>query len=127
MAAITKKGKSFYVVYVVDGKQKWEPFKKEAEANARKLEIEYKQNTGIFVPPNPMTMEEFLAEYVEVYGVTKWSHSTFNSNTGLIRNYINPLIGQWKLKDITIKKMDSFFTKLKTQPAVHRKAETILG
>jgi integrase len=58
---------------------------------------------------------------VEVYGVTKWSHSTYNSNTSLIRNYINPLIGQWKLKDITTKKMDSFFNKLKTQPAVQQK------
>jgi len=127
MAAITKKGKSFYVVYVVDGKQKWEPYKTAAEADARKLEIEYKQNTGTFVPPNPMMLEEFLAEYVGVYGITKWSHSTYNSNTGLIRNYINPLIGQLKLKEITTKKMDSFFTKLKSQPAVQQKGRSEPG
>jgi len=120
MAAVIKRGKRFAVVYMVDGKQKWEPFKTEAEANERKLEIEYKQNTGTFVPPNPMLLEEFLEEYVEVYGITKWGHSTYNSNTGLIRNYINPNIGQWKLKDITTKKMDSFFTKLKTLPAVQQ-------
>jgi integrase len=121
MASIIRRGKGISVVYAVDGKQKWESFKTMAQAEARKLEIEYKQNTGTFVPPNPMTMVEFLAEYVEVYGITKWSHSTFNSNSSLIRNYINPMIGEWKLKDITTKKMDSFFNKLKTQPAVQQR------
>ena len=127
MATIIPRGKKFSVVYMVGGKQKWESFKTEADAEARKLEIEYKQNAGTFVPPNPMTMEEFLAEYVEVYGVTKWSHSTYNSDTSLIRNYINPLIGQWKLKDITTKKMDSYFTKLKTQPAVQQQGRSDPG
>jgi integrase len=121
MATIIRRGKRFSVVYSVDGKQKWESFKTEAEANARRMEIEYKQNTGTFIPPNPMTLEEFLNEYVEVYGITKWSHSTYNSNMGLIRNYIVPIIGQWKLKDITTKKMDSYFTKLKSQSAVQQK------
>jgi integrase len=121
MATIIRRGKRFSVVYSVDGKQKWESFKTEPEATRRKLEIEYKQNTGTFVLPNPMTLEEFLSEYVEVYGTTKWGHSTYTSNLSIIRNYIVPIIGQWKLKDITTKKMDSFFTKLKTQPAVQQK------
>ncbi|MCL2343195.1 MAG: site-specific integrase [Firmicutes bacterium] len=118
MATVIRRGKRFSVVYIVNGKQKWESFKTQAEADTRRLEIEYKQSTGTFVPPNSIIMEDFLDEYVEIYGVTKWSHSTYSSNTGLIRNYIVPLIGQWKLKDVTTKKMDSFFTKLKSQPAV---------
>jgi integrase len=112
---------------MVDGKQKWESFKTATEADARKLEIEYKQNTGTFVPPNPMTVEEFLVEYVDIYGITKWSHSSYNSNTGLIRNYINPIIGQWKLKDLTTKKLDSYFTKLKSQPAAAQNGRKDLG
>ncbi|MDR1193787.1 MAG: site-specific integrase, partial [Peptococcaceae bacterium] len=87
----------------------------------------YKQDVGVFVPPNPMTLEEFLTEYVEVYGTTKWGHSTYTSNLSLIRNYIVPIIGQWKLKDITTKKMDSFFTKLKSQPAVQQKGRGTPG
>ena len=121
MATIIRRGKRFSVVYKVDGKQKWESFKTEAEAEARRLEIEYKQNMGTFVIPNPMTLEEFLNEYVEVYGTTKWSHSTYTSNCSLIRNYIIPIIGLWKLKEITTRKMDSFFTMLKTQPAIQQK------
>ena len=121
MASIAKRGNSFSVVYKVDGKQKWETFKTEEEANARKLEIEYEQMKGTFVPPSSMLVEDFLTRYVEVYGTTKWSHSSYNSNISLIRNYIVPNIGDWKLKDINAKKMDSFFTSLKTQKAVQQK------
>jgi len=127
MATIIPRGKGYSVVYKINGKQKWEAFKTEAEADARRLEIDYKQNIGTFVPPNPMTMEEFLIEFVDVYGVTKWSHSTYTNNTSLIRNYINPQIGQWKLKDITTKKMDSFFTRLKAQPAIQQKGRSNPG
>ena len=68
-----------------------------------------------------MQVEDFLNRYVEVYGTTKWSHSSYNNNLSLIRNYINPNIGAWKLKDINAKKMDAFFTSLKTQKAVQQK------
>jgi integrase len=123
MAAIIPRGKnndSFAVVYMFDGKQKWETFPTKAAADARKLEIEYQQSKKIFVPPNFKLVKDFLAEYVEVYGTAHWKHSAFNTNTGLIRNYINPNIGNWKMKDIDIKKMDRFFTDLKKQEAVRR-------
>jgi len=120
MASITKRGNSFAIVYMVDGKQKWESFKTEDEANARKLEIEYETMKGIFVAPSSTLVEDFLVQYVEVYGRTKWGHSSYNGNLSLIRNYINPNIGNWKLKDITTKKMDAFFTKLKTLKAVQQ-------
>ena len=120
MASVYKRGKSFSVVYKVDGKQTWESYKTEAEANKRKIVIDYEQMNGTFTPPSGVMVEEFLTEYVEIYGTTKWGHSTFNNNTAYIKNYINPNIGQWKMKDITIKKMDSFFNSLKTQPAVQR-------
>lgn len=120
MASIIKRKNSFAVVYKVEGKQIWETFKTEVEAEARKLEVEYTQSKGTFVAPNPMLLEDFLTEYIEVYGKTKWSHSSYNNNVSLIKNYINPNIGDWRLKDISTKKMDAFFTRLKTQEAVQR-------
>ena len=122
MASIVRRGKCFAVVYYINGKQKWESFKKESDAHARIQEIEENKASASFIPLTPVTIQEFMAEYVESYGSVKWSHSTYSCNTSLIRNYINPLIGQWKMKDITTKKMDSFFSKLKTLPAVHQKA-----
>jgi len=121
MASKVRRGKSFCVVYLVSGKQKWETYKTESEADARISEIAEKKALGNFVPPSPRTASEFLVEYVDVYGTVKWRHSTYSSNTSLIRNYIDPLIGRWKLGDITTKKMDSYFTKLKSQPAVQHK------
>ena len=127
MASIITRNKTFSVVYTVDGKQKWETFKTKPEADSRKLEIEYQQMKGTFVSPNPMLLMDFLAEYVEVYGTTKWSHSSYSSNVSLINNYVNPNIGQWKMKDITTKKMDSFFARLKTQKAVRQKGKADPG
>ena len=121
MASKVRRGNSFIVVHLVNGKQKWESYKTEAEADARILEIAEKKASGNFVTPNPRTVSEFLIEYVNIYGTVKWSHSTYSCNTSLIRNYINPLIGQWKLVDITTKRMDSYFAKLKTHPAFQQK------
>lgn len=115
MASIIQRGNAFSIVYRVAGKQRWESFKAESEAESRKLEIEYQQDKGTFVPPNPMLLEDFLAEYVDVYGLTKWGHSTFSNNVALIKNYVNPSIGKWMMKDITTKKMDAYFTALKSR------------
>ena len=104
MASKARRGNSFIVVHLVNGKQKWETYKTEAEADTRILEIAEKKALGNFVAPNPTTVSEFLTEYVGMYGTVKWSHSTYSSNTGLIRNYIDPLIGRWRLSDITTKK-----------------------
>jgi integrase len=118
MATIVKRGKTYAVVYKIDGKQRWESFKDEKSASERKTEIEYTQMKGTFVAPSELIVEKFLEQYVDIYGITKWSHSTYYNNLLLIRNYILPYIGNWKLKEITAKKMDRYFTKLKTSPSV---------
>ena len=118
MASIRKRNNSYAVVYTVNGKQKWESYKTNEEAQKRKAEIEFKQSNGTFIPPVPMTIEEFLTEYVEHYGKTKWTFSTYTHNSGLIKNYILPYIGNMKLKDCTTRNMDLFFNNLKKQEAV---------
>jgi len=127
MASVQPRGKSYSVVYLHEGKQIWESFKTEDAANKRKLEIDYEQLKGTFVPPSPTTVEAFLEEYVDVYGTTNWGHSSYNSNVSLINNYINPIIGQWKLRDITAKKMDKYFTQLQSTPAVQQSGRSDPG
>ena len=116
-----KKNNSFSVIYTVNKKQIWETYKTYEEAQGRKIEIEYKQSNGTFVPPNSRTVKEFLEEYVDHYGKTKWSFSTHSHNSALINNYIIPNIGKMKLKDCTTHNMDLFFADLKTENAVHQK------
>lgn len=89
MAAIVQKNKRFCVVYsYIDDsgkrKQKWESFKSMPEAKRRQKEVEYKEQIGTFIVPKCKTLDELLKEYVDLYGKTKWSMSTYNSNTSLM-------------------------------------------
>lgn len=65
MASITKRGKSYCVVYTYvnefgETKQKWESFKTSKEAKRRKQTVEFEQMAGAFVAPREQTMEEFM-------------------------------------------------------------------
>ena len=64
--------------------------------------------------PEAKTVSELLEEYVSVYGVNTWAMSTYEAKKSLIYNYINPMIGDMQLKEITPRTMDASITyKLK--------------
>ena len=122
MASIVKRRGRFCVVYLYtdahgNRKQKWETYKTQAEAKARQKEIEYKTQIGTFVIPQCNTMNDLLREYVALYGKNTWAISTYSSNVGLIKNYIEPFIGNMKLKDITPRVLEKYYARLlKTKP-----------
>ena len=146
MASITKRKSKFAVVYwYVDEneirKQKWETCETKKEAKARKAFIEfYQQTNGLTIVPlseqyakeredaknelsNPdsdITLEEFLEIFVNIYGVSKWSANTFSSKKSSIKNYINPIIGHWKLSEITTKSLSKYYNDLLSVPEVPR-------
>ena len=56
MASIVKRKKKYSVVYTYtdengNKRQKWETFETNAEAKKRKLQVEYEQESGTFIPP----------------------------------------------------------------------------
>ncbi len=146
MASITKRKSKFAVVYwYVDDtdarKQKWETCDTKKEAKARKAFIEfYQQTNGLVIVPlseqyalerenaqkeleNPnseVTLREFLEIFVSIYGVSKWSANTFSSKQSSINNYINPIIGDWKLSEITTKNLSKYYNDLLSVPEVPR-------
>ncbi len=125
MASISKRKGAWNVIYFVTDengkkKQKWETFHSEAEAKRRKTEIEYQQNIGKLQIPNCTTLDELLKEYVGLYGKTKWSLSAYSSNTGLIKNYISPIIGEMKLREISSRVLEKYYQLLLKTPAVKR-------
>lgn len=146
MASITKRKSKFAVVYwYVDEndtrKQKWETCETKKEAKARKAFIEfYQQTNGLVIVPlseqyaqehenakneldNPnsdITLREFLEIFVNIYGVSKWSANTFSSKKSSIHNYINPIIGDWKLSEITTKRLSKYYNDLLNVPEVPR-------
>ena len=127
MASIVKRDDNKYSVvyrYVDENgktKQKWESPTDYKTAKARKAEIEHQQVNNTFIVPKDETLEEFLKEYVSTYGVKKWGLSVYDSNTALIRNYINPIIGNIKIQQINSRILDKYIQTLKTTPAVSTK------
>ena len=123
MATIIERNGKFCVIYSytdVTGKrkQKWETFIDKASATRRKKEIEYKNKTGHLVVPHCKILSELLSEYVSLYGKDKWSLSTYERNTALIKNYINPLIGKTRLTNINTRFLENYYQSLLKTPAV---------
>lgn len=129
MASIVKRKSKFSVVYsYVDEngvkRQKWETFATNAEAKRRKVEVEFQQNSGTFIAPSAKTIRELLDEYVSIYGINTWALSTYEGRKSLIDNYINPLIGDMKLTEVTPRVMDRFYKSLLTVKSKPRPYQT---
>lgn len=129
--AIRKQGNRYQVIYRVQGEDnpRTETFKSEDEALIRDAQIRLAKKNGTFEAPvrlkkgsvakkQDITVKEFLDEYVEVYGLKKWGNSFYTANTGLIKNYINPYLGDRYVRSITVRDMDAYYTMLLDQPAV---------
>ena len=132
MASIQKRGKKYAVVYTYEDdsqtkRQKWESFPTKKEALRRKAQIENEQDKGTFIPPSNVTVAEFLKDFVELYGSKRWGLSAYTGNVGLIENYINPILGEYYVQDVSRRVVDGFILKLQKTPPVStpfRKART---
>ena len=101
MAIITKRRKAYSVVYQkVDEngvtKQIWETYYDYSSALVRKREIE---NEGIHIKMNikpNTTILNFLVQYATKIGRNQWSSSRYESNMGVINNYISQVVGSKK-------------------------------
>lgn len=146
MASIKQRKSKFSVIYwYVDGtgerKQKWDTFETKKEAKARKAFVEFYQQTHgyslvpleeqfahereisqqeLATPDDEITLREFLEIFVNLYGVSKWSANTYSNKLSSINNYINPIIGDWKLSEITTKKLSQYYNDLLSVPEVPR-------
>ena len=124
MAAIVKRGNKYSVVFNYTDengvtRQKWEsPVSTKKEAQKRKNEIEHELATGTFIAPSAKKVRDFLVEFVEMYGLRKWGLSMYTSNTGLIRNYINPILGDVNVQDVDARVVDKFISTLQKTKAV---------
>ena len=117
MATIIKRNKHYSVVYKYfdeNGKQrqKWETFNTSQEAKKRLKEVEYSMQNDTFIIPSATTIKDLLNEFCNTYGKTKWAFSTYEGNLSLIKNYIDPLIGDIKLDDVNSRIMGHYFQSL---------------
>lgn len=106
MASIVKRNKSYAVVFTDTSgekkKQKWETYYSLEEAKQRKELLELCSHTRTEVRRQCVqTVEQFFAQYVELYGVSHWSLSTYQANCSLIRRYLIPTIGMMRLEELS--------------------------
>ncbi len=153
MATIKQRRKKFSVIYWYLNeygvrKQKWDTVNTVKEAKARKTFIEYYQqeNGYTLVPlieqyaeqrfeakeqatdPNPdITVKEFLVIFVNLYGVAKWSPTTFSGKVGTINNYINPYLGDLKVTELTTKRLTQYYNDLLSVKEVPRNNGKVSG
>ena len=123
MASIQKRGKKYAVVYSYEDtygtkRQKWESYSTKKEATKRKAAVENEINNGTFIPPSSTTVRMFLVDFVELYGTKRWGLSAYTANTGLIENYINPLLGDQIVQDVNRRTVDRFIQRLQKTPPV---------
>lgn len=135
MATIISRSKTSAVVYsYMDNekkrRQKWDSFPSRAEALQRKKFVEYYQSVFGSVPVpdeqdltkaalsieekhfTSVTFSDYLKEYVDIYGRANWSVTTFRNKTSLIRNYIDPIIGDKKIDQISTRMLSKYYVDL---------------
>lgn len=135
MASIVTRGKSYSVVYMdtVDGarKQKWETYHSLEKAKIRVEQInlccrQKKARDTHLVE----TVEQLMEVYIQLYGIPRWSFSTYQANCGLVRHYILPQLGSMRLTELTPRVVAELYRRLLTQTRVdspyhHWKGQTI--
>lgn len=132
--SVRKRGNSYQVIYRCSGEKspRTETFKTEDEALIRDMQIKLAKKNGNFIAPvrtqkgkikeyHQITVKELLDEFVEVYGLKMWGNSYYDANISLIRNYINPYIGERYVNSISVKDIDTYYSMLLEQPAVVKK------
>lgn len=120
MAIIAKRRKAYSVIYQkqnVEGKiqQVHETFYDYSQALKRKNQIE--SNSNQIEINMESTIIDFLNQYTSIVGFSEWSISRYESNIGIINNYLNPILKNKKIKDI-----DDNFAKWLMEEFNHAKA-----
>lgn len=124
MASVIKRNNSYSVVYSYtdsngETKQKWETYRSQKEALKRRAEVEDQINKNTFIAPDTQTVRELMDDFVTLYGKKKWGVSMYDGQVALIRNYINPIIGDIKIQSITPRVIESYIETLGKTEAVN--------
>lgn len=106
--SLRRRGENTWAIIIelprdIDGKrkQKWHTFhgnKKDAEKELSRLAHEV--NTGQYIEPQKMTVDEFLKNWQENYIKHNTSTRTQNSYRDTIRNYWSPTIGRMQIAQL---------------------------
>ncbi|MCH9032289.1 MAG: site-specific integrase [candidate division Zixibacteria bacterium] len=100
--SVIKRSGSWYAVYRVGGRQKWEKagtLKRSAERILTKRLEEL--NTGLFVDEPKIRFSEFARKWLTDYVKVSVKESTYVSYEAIVRLHLNPHFGEFWLNQIT--------------------------
>ncbi len=133
----TKYGRRYQITYRCPNYPKLinEYFDSEEEANLRIAQIQLEKKRGTLTPPahlldpdkhhdlyrENITVAQLMEEYVNLYGLNHWAERTLSCNRHRIQDYIIPYIGDVPIKSLTTHRLEQFYQKLHTEPAVKLK------
>jgi len=89
--------------------------KKEAERVKHDLIAEVEK--GYYVTDNKITISEWIQTWLEVYIIPNVSPTTLSAYKGMIRRYIDPLIGNMRVQSLNTLGVQSWVNKLKISPS----------
>ena len=85
--------------------------KKDAEIAGTKAKNEY-DNCGLRITPTELTVSDYLELWLENICKNTVKAITYNKYKSYIVNHINPFMGKYKLKSLSVPVINEFFTKL---------------
>jgi len=88
-------------------------FRTKAEAEEAAKRIQYELQTGTYVEPAKMTVEEFLLDYVKNTLKNEVSPNTYEQRLAYVENHIAPRIGKIKLTDLKPMHIQKFYNELR--------------
>ena len=89
--------------------------KKEAEQAKRELMAELEK--GCYIADNNISITEWMQTWLDVYITPNVSPTTLSGYNGMIRRYINPLIGNLPVQSLTTLAIQSWVNSLKVSPS----------
>ena len=89
--------------------------KKEADQALRRFITELER--GEYIEDNNITVSDWLQKWLEVYIVPTVSPTTLVGYKGMIRRYIDPLIGHLQVQEMNALAVQIWVNKLKVSPS----------
>ncbi len=137
--SVEKNGKCWRVSYKHNGQLYRESYPSKEAADARNAAIKAAKAARSFVPPHELldpqgeptdygkdiTIAEMAERIKGDYARDNWKPNVRRTNCSRIDGYIIPLIGKYRLKDMTTARWDWFFAQLQVTPSIDNPEEMV--
>jgi integrase len=91
--------------------KKWKVQQKKERQNG-KPKIEKIESNNAGENPTDATVEEFMEDFIVIYGTKHWGDSYYSSSKARMNNYVYPHFGHHRIVDVTTQMIDDYYDYL---------------